>query len=460
MKTIIIVDAYSTGKYLAPAFKSYGFNLVHVQAFPKVPERYMSYQPEVEKNFLENIIFTDTLSTLEKLKKYDIKCVIAGIESGVLVADILSEALGLSTTNGTEYSLCRRNKFLMHRALESNDVAYIPQFKSNNLSDILHWIKTNNKLGFKEGHTPIVLKPISSCGTDNVIFCYSENEIENAFNKIKASQNVFGEENNEVLVQKFIDGQEYIVNTVSSMGTHYITDMWRINKKYINNAPICDFEELVSSTEEIFVTMSKYTETVLNALKIKFGAGHSEIMMTKDGPVLIETAARLIGGINPAAIVEVLGYTQISLLVESYLNPANFIRFAALDRLPVQKYVRNIFFISDQTGKLIKDFDVTPFSRIDGFYSGTFRPRLGDVLEQTNSYLTCPGFVYFISENQNDLTFAYEEFRKIERSMYSEMIGKNSALQQNYSDFFQRPNVSVTLGSSSNTDLDNSTFIP
>lgn len=402
MEVIIIVDAYSTGKYLAPAFRSYGYKLVHIQSTKIIPKLYSQYAKDLSINFFENIIYSDIETILRQLEKYKVKFVIPGTESGVLIADLISEKLGLSTSNGTQYSLSRRDKYLMHQTLKAEGVAHIAQYKSSELKDILTWVKSSDSQ-FEESKTPVVLKPVNSAGTDNVMFCYSESDISKAFQKIKTSLTIFDTPNTEVLVQNYLHGTEYIVNTVSCEAKHFVTDIWRINKKYINNTPVCDFEEVIPPTEEIFQQLSSYTDTVLNALRIKYGAGHSEIMLTPSGPILIETAARLIGGIDPAAITNVLGYTQISVLVESYISPRRFLQCCSLERLPIQKYPLNIFLVSEQSGRIVNDFDSKPYESIQGFYSASVGLKKGDRLEKTNSFANCPGYIYFLLDDPDSL---------------------------------------------------------
>jgi biotin carboxylase len=47
----------------------------------------------------------------------------------------------------------------------------------------------------------VVLKPLSSAGSDGVFFASSEEEVREAFDVILSSSNVFGERNTSVLVQ-------------------------------------------------------------------------------------------------------------------------------------------------------------------------------------------------------------------------------------------------------------------
>lgn len=144
--------------------------------------------------------------------------------------------------------------------------------------------------------------------------------------------------------------------------------------------------------------------------------------MTPDGPILIEAAARLAGSIDPSAIMEALGYDQISMLVDAYLNPENFFRLITADRLPMKNSVLNTFFICNQTGKMQRNFDAAPFFALKGFHSLSFGLSKGDELEETVDLINTPGYVYLISPNSEELTEGYKKIRNIEVNMYSDLI--------------------------------------
>ncbi|MEM7173970.1 MAG: hypothetical protein AAF380_01785, partial [Bacteroidota bacterium] len=92
-KVVVIVDGYSTGRYLAPAFSSRGYTCIHVQSHKFVPDILLkTFQAN---HYLFNIVSSNLEEILQKLKDYDVKCVVVGSESGVKLANKLSYRLGL-----------------------------------------------------------------------------------------------------------------------------------------------------------------------------------------------------------------------------------------------------------------------------------------------------------------------------------------------------------------------------
>ena len=61
----------------------------------------------------------------------------------------------------------------------------------------------------------VVVKPARGAASGDVYVCRGEEEVKTAFEKIKGSPKYGGGVNEEVLVQEYLEGQEYAVDTVS-----------------------------------------------------------------------------------------------------------------------------------------------------------------------------------------------------------------------------------------------------
>jgi biotin carboxylase len=223
----VVVDAFSTGRYLAKEFLSKGYRSLHVQSTPKITSDLLrAFEPS---DFIENIQHGGDLNaTLSEIRRYDVACVMAGTESGVELADSLSESLNL-LTNGSRLSRARRDKFEMKEVLRAKGVRTAEYMKAGRASDIVDWAR--------EKRIPkVVLKPVNSAGTDNVHICQSELEIDATFRQIIGRENRLGLVNEEVLVEEFLEGVEHVVNTVSKDKVHYIAEIWRCKKRQVMGA--------------------------------------------------------------------------------------------------------------------------------------------------------------------------------------------------------------------------------
>lgn len=410
-KTFVIVDAYTTGRFLAPLINANGYSCIHIQSCKNVIP---AYAPTfVSDNFINNIIYIDNIKPiLEYLKSFEVVGVIPGAETGVILADMIGNLIGLYSVNNPKLSYARRDKYQMVNCLEKHQILHARSFKSNDLNMIINFVKDYEKF-------PIVIKPLSSSGSHGVKVCHDMPDLINGFKEIMDSENVFNELNTNVMIQQFLDGQEYIVNTVSFKGKHKVIDIWRKYKNHVDGLPINDYSEIVEPLEKVYTELSSYIYTVLDALEIRFGAGHSEIIVTKDGPILIETAARLAGSIDPSAVNEVIHNNQVSSLVYSYINSENFIQSQSVQK--ISKYARHVFLTSSRDGKITNQPNLLPIINLKSFHSISFRFEKGHTLVKTTSLADFPGFVYLVSKDKKQVESDYTTIREYEKALYNDM---------------------------------------
>ena len=411
-KVFVVVDAYTTGRFVAPLINANGYSCIHLQSSKEIIP---SFLPTfIESNFIKNIVYDGEIkSVVEHLSNFEVVGVIPGTETGVILADLLSNSLRLHTSNNLQLSSARRNKHEMVNCLAKHKIPHAKSFQSNNLDEIIRWVEGHGKF-------PVVVKPLSSAGSDGVRICNNIGEVTNAFNAIMNVNDIFNELNLTVMVQQFLDGQEYIVNTVSYDGKHKVVDIWRKFKNKVDGIPINDYAEIVAPLEPDYVLLTTYIFKVLDALEIKFGAGHSEIMMTEDGPILIETAARLEGSIDPSAVNEATGNNHVSCLVNSYLNRDEFLQSYSTIR-GVKKYARHTFLVSPSSGVITKDPDLQSIINLPSFHSLSFRFERGNNLVKTTSLADFPGFVYLVSEDRQQVETDYQIVREYEKTLYSDI---------------------------------------
>ncbi|EFG03777.1 ATP-grasp domain-containing protein [Streptomyces clavuligerus] len=313
--TAVVVDGYYNAASLPPAFARRGFSVVHVQS---TPEPIPSWTPPDLSVYRENIVHTDDASTVRRLKEYDPVCVIAGQEPGVPLADRLSETLGLPT-NGTRLSGARRDKYAMAEALRAAGLCCADQFRSGRADEIVAWVRAR-------GSYPVVLKPLRSCNTDGVTVCATADEVRRAAEQVLTSRDAFGAPNTEVLVQSYLDGDEYIVDTVSRDGEHFVSSVWKYEKTLVDGRNLYDKDILVPPGDAPAPQLMAYVRQALDALGIRHGPAHSEVKMTSRGPALVETGARLSGGMLPEVHDLCLGQNQADLTVLAHTDPGEFRR--------------------------------------------------------------------------------------------------------------------------------------
>ena len=311
----VLVDAYGTGNYLPAAFNRLGCDVIHVQSSAEPITR---MQPWNRTAYLDWLVHNPDGSTERALKEIEPRFVLPGQEPGVLLADRLSEALDVRT-NGTAFSDARRDKYKMIEAVSAAGLRTAQQLLTDDAEEAVAWAGTN-------GYWPCVAKPLASASTDGVSVCRGADALRAAFRSVLSSTTVFNGSNTEVLVQSYLEGTEYIVDTVSVDGHAFVCGVWQYEKQLLpNGKPIYNRDILVPSDTPVARTLIGYTRAMLDVLRIHNGPAHTELIVTEDGPALVEVGARINGHLHPAFHDTAIGVNSADLTALAYIRPEEFL---------------------------------------------------------------------------------------------------------------------------------------
>jgi biotin carboxylase len=123
-----------------------------------------------------------------------------------------------------------------------------------------------------------------------------------------------------MLVQECINGTEYVVNTVSCNGQHYVSEICLHNKVITKNGhSIYISTDFLPLNHERAEMLTAYMTKVLTALGVKYGPGHGEVFIDEKGPVLVEVGCRPMGSsLEPQIVTDSYGHNHIDLTVMAY----------------------------------------------------------------------------------------------------------------------------------------------
>lgn len=252
---VIIVDVFSTACILAYLAYQAGYKVICVLSGDL--KELLDMKPDgYDYTFLETFIFDAEIPyetaigrLVEDLQDLDvnIKAVFAGAETGVALADELSERLAVRT-NGTALSEARRNKYVMGETIRATGIRAVAQLKATNWGEIEAWLQVWNPSPFK-----VIVKPMDSAGSDDVTLCLSIPEVQRAFGNIMGKINSLGIVNNAVLVQEYLEGTEYIVDMVSREGQHKCMAVWEYDRRAVNGGGfVCFGQRLLTVDDDEF----------------------------------------------------------------------------------------------------------------------------------------------------------------------------------------------------------------
>lgn len=412
MPVSIIVDAYRLSKDFVSIFQQKGYRCIHIQSTSKPIPDMQPGSTWQREDYITSLIYDGCLESLvSQLKQYDIQCVISGTEPGVELADLLAARFNV-TNNGLDKSTARRDKFLMAEALMAAGVPSVKHCKSNNADTIVNWAEQN-------GTWPVVVKPLRGAATNDVYICHSAEKLRGYCNKIINKENIFCETNQELLVQNFLKGTEYIVDTVSCDGKHFIGAIWQYQKRYTEEFDTIIYDKvlLLSAEGEIQTQLAEYTSRVLDALDIRYGAGHAEIMLTEEGPILVEIGARLGGHMGMKILDACLEHNLIELTVDAYVDPTAF-----HNKTTAPYKLKNncliVYLVSSQEGIIEALPILETIDSLPTLFTTYMQVKVGDYLVKTNDMITTPGKVILINESADLIENDYLKLIKAEPHGY------------------------------------------
>lgn len=221
------------------------------------------------------------------------------------------------------------------------------------------------------------------------------------------------------LVQEFITGAEYVVDTVSRHGVHRTVAIWEYDKRPCNGREFIYFGmRIVSGALPIANVLSDYVYKVLDAVGIVNSSGHAEVKLTPTGPCLIEVGARPHGGegLFVSMADYCVGYSQLSGIRQSVLDEQAFM---ALPSLPATRnYCVEAIMVVRKPGvfKGISQWHLV--ERLPSYHSRNVELTEGDFLPVTTNLLTSPGSIIFLNSDRDQLEKDFDAFRELEENNF------------------------------------------
>ncbi len=352
-----------------------------------------------------------------RLRELRPMCLVPGCEAGVRLYEALVEQVLPGTGNVPGLAAARRDKWAMARALTVAGVPCLRQFCSADPDEIEKWL-ADTGLALSQ----FVVKPPCSGGTEDVHLVPAGADWRALFAQIVGKVNTTAERNEALLVQEFAAGTEYLVDSYSVDGRHGLVDVCRYTKgSRGDRIGIYDRVDFLAPDDPDAVTVWQYTQQVLDALGFRNGCGHAEVMLTPDGPRLLEIAERPAGGGHQTVSALATGSNHISRTV------AHQVRGEVLPDYRLAQHVCAAFLSAPTTGVWTNAEVFAGVPALETLYDSHFVYGTGDVVPETVDLLTYLGWVILAAADPDAIEADYRRLKEMEARIRIEPDRERSA---------------------------------
>ena len=338
--------------------------------------------------------FDDTAlerSVLEQHHKKPFDAVLCLIDIRLISASKIAKKLGLRFLNPNT-AILMRDKFSVRETLAKKEIRQ-PQFALAKTFDELR--EAVKKIGY-----PTLVKPSDGYGSQNIFILRKEADFEiyaDALKQIIQKPTDYGlgtHANNRFLVEQYITGQLIGCDIFSDGQTRKFIG---INDKLMFPLPSFAIRgSCFPSDRYDILTIRDYAFSILDAVNFDFGATHIEMMVTKEGPYLVEANPRLVS----AQIPYQMGYALERSIYADLINLHLGIPVSTLPDSAPPWFSAIRWITANQPGTLkniVPPEQVDPLIRRVAFFK-----RYGDAVQPPMSNGDRLGYVIAVGKTQKE----------------------------------------------------------
>lgn len=264
------------------------------------------------------------------------------LESALPTLVYVAQKLGL-VSNTEECVRRTQTKFAQRAAFETNGIA-VPRYYNISKEKDLAGIQINY---------PIIVKPLDSGGSQGITKLDTPDGLKTAYQAA-----IDHSRSKQAIVEEFIDGREFSVETLSHNGTHYIL---QITDKVTSGAP--HFIEMqhhqpADISQKVAERIKDLVRKALTALKIENSPSHTELKLNSRGELyIIEIGARMGGDFITSDLVRLsTGYDMVKGTIELAIGKFTEPIFPR----PMHSGVYFYSMLAPEVGEIIKHHDKYP----------------------------------------------------------------------------------------------------
>ncbi|MCT4688867.1 ATP-grasp domain-containing protein [Vallitalea sp.] len=307
-KYIVVCGNIITGNELY-LIKSLGYKSILINS-----NTWISLDKALEADVPVEVNLNDEEKVLKKIdelkEKYNIVAVFTLHEYRVPMAAKIKEHLGLPYGLSYEAAMKCRNKKATRKTLKGLGKDSVKHAIIRTLEEAKAFVNVNG--------LPVVIKPSNDAGSKLVACCSTMSEVEEAVSNIRNVKTNLVDImlDPEFLIEEFLDGPEFSVETITYQGEPRVIAI--TSKKILSQIAPIEVGHTVPASLDL-VEEESIKSIVIKAHKllgISDTVTHTEIILTKNGPRIVEVNARP-GGDNISLLVEAV--TGVNLYASNIL---------------------------------------------------------------------------------------------------------------------------------------------
>jgi len=401
----VVVDPLGTGAEYPAEFARAGVEVVAVLSRPEPIALYAATWRPADFRHIHVWDGGEPEKLAAQLRPYEPVCLIAGSETGVELAEALCELVVPGTGHVPELAAARRDKWAMARAVAAAGIPHLRQLCTADPGEVSAWLAGT-------GTDRVVLKPPKSAATDDVHLVRPGEDWRPVFDAILGKVNEFGIRNDAVLVQEYAEGTEYLIDSYSVGGEHGLVDVCRYSKQRRGDRiGVYDLVDFLPPDAAEIAELWPYARRVLDAVGVRNGCCHTEVILTAAGPRFVEVGARPAGGGHQMITKLATGSNQIERTV------AHRVRGEFHPGYRLERHVCSVVLSAPHAGtwlnaEVFAGVPELPTFHVQHFYYGT-----GDAVPAPAGLSSMLGWVVLASADPAAMQADYSRIRALERAV-------------------------------------------
>ena len=306
-------DILSAATMRGDRFSFIAANLTHYQCQSALNELLSAAERLIEIDLDDHLVVDETLISIHQNDPFD--AVLCLLDLRLRDAARISSLFG-SPHISFDVACLLRDKFSVREKLADHLIKQ-PDFRLALSNDDL-------KVAVQEIGLPVLIKPSDGFGSQNIAILRNKNDLEPWLSPLEdmlPSRVDYGlgiKANDRLLVERYMEGQLIGCDFISANGQHR---MLGLNEKLMFDPPSFAIKGgCFNPYDETMDVIRAYAAHCLDAVGFNYGASHIEIMLTREGPRLVEINGRLVGARIARLMNYALGYSVHETLVDLHVS--------------------------------------------------------------------------------------------------------------------------------------------